>query len=85
MAMDMNWRPEGWDRIKSSILMETPVVFSPSTGYSKDQKDQLIEKTASAMIKELADAGLIHSQEQGSGEAKPAWFGVRPEIPANTK
>ena len=83
--MDDKWRPTGWDRIKNNILVETPVVFSPSTGYSKDQKEQLIEKTASAIIKELTDAGLIHSQEQGSPENQPAWFGARPAESADSE
>jgi len=74
--MDKDWRPANWQLIKHNIINETPVVFSPSAGYSKDQKDQIMEKAAEAVLKELLDAGLICSPEQGSGETKPAWFGT---------
>lgn len=50
MAFDKDWRPENWDRIKENIVTETPITFSPSAGYSKDQKDQLMEKSASAVL-----------------------------------
>lgn len=55
MAFDKNWRPENWDRIKENIVNETPITFSPSTGYSKDQKDQLMERAASAVLMALAE------------------------------
>lgn len=55
MAFDKNWRPENWDQIKQNILNETPIDFSPSTGYSKDQKDQFMEKSASAVLGALAE------------------------------
>ena len=55
MVFDKNWRPENWDQIKQNILNETPITFSPSTGYSKDQKDQFMEKSASAVLGALAE------------------------------
>jgi len=76
--MDNSWRPASWQSIKHNILNESPVVFSPSVGYSKDQKDTIMEKTANAVIKELLDAGLICSPEHASGKDKPAWFGDKP-------
>lgn len=54
MAFDKDWRPENWDQIKENIVNETPIAFSPSTGYSKDQKDLLMEKAASAALGALA-------------------------------
>jgi hypothetical protein len=53
--MDEKWRPTDWDRIKHNIVMDTPLIFSPSTGYSKDQKDLLVEKSASAILKALME------------------------------
>ena len=55
MAFDKNWRPENWEQIKQNILTGTPITFSPSTGYSKDQKDQYMEKAASAVLGALAE------------------------------
>jgi len=54
MAFDKNWRPENWDQIKQNIVNETPITFSPSAGYSSDQKDVLMEKAVSAALGELA-------------------------------
>ena len=54
MAFDKNWRPENWLQIKENIVNETPITFSPSAGYSKDQKDVLMEKAASAVLGALA-------------------------------
>lgn len=50
MEIDKDWRPANWAQIKSQIVRETPITFSPSTGYSKDQKEQVMEKTASAIL-----------------------------------
>jgi len=50
MPITKDWRPDDWDQIKQNIMTETPIVFSPSAGYSKDQKDQLMEKAASAVL-----------------------------------
>lgn len=55
MAFDKNWRPENWPQIKENIVNETPITFSPSAGYSKDQKDVLMEKAASAVLGALAE------------------------------
>jgi hypothetical protein len=63
MSIDKDWRPANWQGIKQNIINESPIVFSPSVGYSKDQKDTIMEKVASSLIKELLDAGLIHSGE----------------------
>lgn len=63
MALDKNWRPENWDRIKENIVNECPVVFSPSVGYSKEQKMTLIEKTASVLMGALAEAILTDNKE----------------------
>ncbi len=54
MAFDKDWRPENWDEIKESIKADTPITFSPSKGYTTDQKDQLIEKSARAVLSALA-------------------------------
>lgn len=62
MAFDKNWRPDNWDQIKQNIINETPIAFSPSSGYSKDQKDLLMEKAASAVLGELA--GVIVTDEK---------------------
>ena len=70
MGIDKDWRPANWNLIKQNILDESPIIFSPSVGYSKDQKDTIMEKVASSLIKELIDAGLIHSPEQESGESE---------------
>ena len=77
--INKDWRPANWQLIKHGILNETPVIFSPSVGYSKDQKDTIMEKTASLLIKELLDAGLVRSGESESGKDRPsdesAWSG----------
>ena len=51
--MDNKWRPENWASIKRNILMETTVTWSPSTGYNKGQSDQIVEKTAAAILDAL--------------------------------
>lgn len=53
--VDKDWRPENWKELKQNIVMETPIIFSPSQGYSTDQKDQIMEKTASAVLGALAE------------------------------
>ena len=63
MAITRDWRPENWDRIKEIIVSETPVVFSPSAGYTKDQKEQLIEKTASMVLGALAEVLVADIQQ----------------------
>ena len=78
--MDKDWRPANWLEIKRDILRITPIVFSPSKG-TIDPTDERIEKVASTIIKELLDAGLIHSQEQGSPEIRTVWFGAKPGEP----
>lgn len=55
MAFDKNWRPDNWEELKANIVKETPIIFSPSMGYSTDQKDQIMEKTASAVLAALAE------------------------------
>ena len=54
--VDKDWRPKDWDQIKRQIVEETPVLFSPSVGYTGNQKDVVMEKTASAILKEFIDA-----------------------------
>ena len=49
-TLDRNWRPDDWDRLKELIVTQTPISFSPSTGYSKSQKDDIIEATASMLL-----------------------------------
>jgi len=49
----VDWRPTNWEWIKKRILEESRPVFSPSSGYSGDTKDAIIEKTASAILEEL--------------------------------
>lgn len=63
MAFDKNWRPPNWDQIKQNIMNETPITFSPSTGYSKDQKDQFMEKSASAVLGALAEVIVSEIKE----------------------
>lgn len=53
--VDKNWRPENWVELKKQIVEDTPITFSPSQGYSKDQKEQIMEKTASAVLGALAE------------------------------
>ncbi len=55
MAFNKDWRPENWAQMKENIINEIPIAFSPSTGYSKDHKDQFIEKAASAVLAALAE------------------------------
>lgn len=54
-SVTRDWRPDNWDRIKENIVAETPITFSPSMGYSKDQKDVLMEKAASAVLGALSE------------------------------
>lgn len=63
MAFDKNWRPEDWDQLKQNIITETPITFSPSAGYSRDQKDQLMEKAASAVLGALAEVIVAGTKE----------------------
>ena len=85
MSIDKDWRPADWNLIKQNVLNETPVIFSPSAGYSKDQKDTIMEKVASALITsilvELAitetvevteDARSVHNRESESQEDRPS-------------
>lgn len=55
MAFDKDWRPENWEQLKHNIMNETPIVFSPSTGYTTGQKDAIMEKTASVVLAALAE------------------------------
>ena len=55
MPITKDWRPENWDQIKANIITETPIVFSPSTGYSKEYRDLLMEKAVSAALGALAE------------------------------
>ena len=55
MAFDKNWRPDNWEQLKRGIVNETPIIFSPSEGYSQDQKDQIMEKTADTILAALAE------------------------------
>ncbi len=54
-SVTRDWRPDNWDRIKENIVAETQITFSPSMGYSKDQKDVLMEKAASAVLGALSE------------------------------
>ncbi|KKL90872.1 hypothetical protein LCGC14_1900330, partial [marine sediment metagenome] len=54
MAFDKNWRPEDWPQRKANIITETGVVFSPSAGYSKEDKDKFMEAAASSVLAALA-------------------------------
>jgi len=89
MSIDKDWRPANWKLIKQNILNESPVIFSPSVGYSKDQKDTIMEKVASSLILEILkeleggeDARPVHSGESESQEDRPsdgsAWSGWGP-------
>ena len=51
--MNKDWRPVDWQTIKYNIINESPIVFSPSIGYSKDQKDMIMERVASAIIEAI--------------------------------
>ena len=66
MAFDKNWRPENWDKIKENIVTETPITFSPSAGYSKDQKELLMEKAASAVLGALAEVIVVNATSEGA-------------------
>ena len=55
MAFTKDWRPDNWTEIKQNIVNETPITFSPSAGYSKDQKDMLMEKAVSATLGALVE------------------------------
>jgi len=48
--MDKNWRPANWNAIKRNIVEQTPVIFSPATGYAKGQTEQIMEKVASSIL-----------------------------------
>lgn len=63
MGMDKDWRPNNWAQIKGQIVKETPITFSPSRGYSTDQKSDIMEKTASAILEAYinGEAGTQHS------------------------
>ena len=63
MAFDKNWRPDNWDQLKQNIVTETPITFSPSAGYSKDQKDQIMERAASAILGALAEVVVTEGME----------------------
>ena len=63
MAFDKNWRPENWNLIKQNIMNETPVTFSPSAGYSKEDKNQIIENAASAVLGALAEVIVTDNQQ----------------------
>lgn len=54
MAFDKNWRPENWEQMKTNMLNEVPIEFSPSTGYTKADKFKIMEKTASVVLGALA-------------------------------
>ncbi len=54
MTINKNWRPEDWDEMKKNLLNSIPMSFSPSTGYSKDDKDKIVEATATMLLSALA-------------------------------
>ena len=56
MAFDKNWRPEDWPQRKANIITETGVVFSPSAGYSKEDKDKFMEAAASSVLAALSSS-----------------------------
>ena len=53
-AFDKNWRPPDWPKMKENLLNGIPITFSPSIGYSKDDKDKIVEATASVVLQALA-------------------------------
>ena len=55
MVFDKNWRPEDWDKMKENLLSSIPMAFSPNTGYSKEDKNRIIEASASAVLGALAE------------------------------
>lgn len=55
MSFNKDWRPTNWEQLKQNIVNETPIVFSPSTGYTTSQKDEIMEKTASVVLAALAE------------------------------
>jgi len=63
MPFDKDWRPENWDKIKENVIAETPITFSPSMGYSRDHKDLLMEKAASAILGALAEVIVTDNKE----------------------
>lgn len=63
MAFDGSWRPPNWNQIKQNVINESPAVFSPSMGYTKEQKDTIIEKTATAVLSALAETIVTDSKE----------------------
>lgn len=52
---DANWRPDDWDATKRQIIKDTPVTFSPSTGYSKGREEQIMEKAVSVVLAALVE------------------------------
>ena len=54
MAFTKDWRPADWALIKENIVKETGIVFSPSAGYSREDKDKFMEAAASAVLGQLA-------------------------------
>lgn len=54
MAFDKNWRPENWEQIKINLMNEIPITFSPAIGYSREDKNLFIERSASAVLGALA-------------------------------
>lgn len=56
---DRNWRPPEWKELKKIILKETPIVFSPAHGLEGNQKDELMEKAASAVLGALAESIVL--------------------------
>ncbi len=54
MTFDKNWRPQDWDKMKENLIGQVPITFSPSVGYSKEDKNKIIEATASVILGALA-------------------------------
>lgn len=61
--VNKTWRPENWAEIKQNIVTGTPLIFSPSEGYSADQKDQLMEKAATAVLAALSEVVVTDIEE----------------------
>ena len=51
--MDKGWRPTDWNAIKRNIVEQTPIIFSPGTGYAKGQTEEIMEKVASSIIEAI--------------------------------
>ncbi|KKN27049.1 hypothetical protein LCGC14_0868570 [marine sediment metagenome] len=62
MAFTKDWRPDDWEQRKANIVRETGVEFSPSTGYSKEDKDKFIEAAATSVLGALA-ASIVNPIE----------------------